>query len=52
MPREERASLTADKLHEIRFDFSMLSERGSRLKAGEGFTESWQVTSRGQTRRV
>jgi hypothetical protein len=41
MPREERALYTAEKLTEIRAQFSRLGECWSSLKIGEGFTEHW-----------
>ena len=41
MPPEERALYTAEKLGEIRSQFSALSTRWSTLEVGEGFTEPW-----------
>jgi hypothetical protein len=41
MPHEERALYTAEKLSEIRSQFSTLSARWSKLKIGEAFTEPW-----------
>jgi hypothetical protein len=41
MPPEERAMFTAQKLSEVRSQFSALSARWSRLKIGESFTEPW-----------
>jgi hypothetical protein len=41
MPPEERALYTAEKLGEIRSQFSMRCESWSKLKVGEGFTEKW-----------
>ncbi len=41
MPGEERALYTAEKLRDIRSQFSALSARWSALAVGEGFTERW-----------
>jgi hypothetical protein len=41
MPHEERALFTAEKLSEIRSQFSALSARWWKLKIGEAFTEPW-----------
>ena len=42
----ERALFTAEKLSEIRSHFSTLSERWSKLRIGEGFTEPWELSTR------
>lgn len=41
MPEAERALFTAEKLREIRSDFSALSVRWTMLRVGEGFSEPW-----------
>jgi hypothetical protein len=41
MPPAERALYTAEKLTEVRSQFSALSARWSALKVGESFTEPW-----------
>jgi hypothetical protein len=41
MAAAERVLFTAEKLSEIRADFSMLSARWAMLKVGEGFSEPW-----------
>jgi hypothetical protein len=41
MPADERASYSPAKLAEIHGEFQRLSERWSKLKVGESFTEIW-----------
>jgi hypothetical protein len=41
MPREERALYTAEKLTEVRLEFSKLSKHWSALKIGEGLMQAW-----------